>query len=260
MSGIPSQIAQTLVTSGAVNRYAVNIPVVSVGTTSVGQTVYFNNNILGTVFGVDAGTNTITMDASITTAIPSGGVLQVSSSDWTVVTLLNFNIGSTNYFLSDAYTPLTIGGVGGDEYTALGDFLNISEFVEDYKATEGTVSIEISGIPAKTRFIDIIQNEKFKGASVRVYKAFLTSNSLRDVQEYRLRFQGIISNYNIEENTDLLKGESTNTLLLTGTSLYTSFSRYLGGQKTNQADRQRYVPTDSTFNNVVALEGIPEFG
>jgi hypothetical protein len=257
MSGIPSQIAQTLVTSGAVNKYAIDIPVVSVGTTSVGQTVYFNNNILGTVFGVDAGTNTITMDASITTAIPSGGVLQVSSSDWTVVTLLNFNIGSTNYFLSDAYTPLTIGG---DEYTALGDFLNISEFTEDYKATEGTVSIEISGIPAKTRFIDIIQNEKFKGASVRVYKAFLTSNSLRDVQEYRLRFQGIISNYNIEENTDLLKGESTNTLLLTGTSLYTSFSRYLGGQKTNQADRQRYVPTDSTFDTVVALEGIPEFG
>jgi hypothetical protein len=256
-SGIPSQQAQTLVTSSAVSKFAVDIPVVSVGTTSIGQTVYYDNNILGTVFDVDTANSTIGIDASITTAIPSGGVLQVSSSDWTTVTLLKFNIGNTNYFLSDAYTPLT---VGGDVYTALGDFLNISEFVEDYKATEGTVSIEISGIPAKTRFIDIIQNEKFKGASVRVYKAFMMSNTLRDVQEYRLRFQGIISNYNIEENTDLLKGESTNTLLLTGTSLYTSFSRYLGGQKTNQADRQRYVPTDSTFDNVVALEGIPEFG
>ena len=257
MAGIPSQIAQTLTTTSNVSVYAVDIPVVSVGTTSVGQTVYYDNNILGTIFAVDSGNSTISMDASITTAIPTGSVLQVSSSDFTTVTLLNFNIGTTNYFLSDAYTPLT---VGGDEYTALGDFLNVSEFVEDYKATETTVSIEISGIPAKTNFIDIIQNEKFKGASVRVYKAFFTSNSLRDIQQYFLRFQGVISNYNIEENTDLLRGESTNTLLLTGTSIYTSFSRYLGGQKTNQADRQRYVPTDSTFDNVVNLEGIPEFG
>ena len=256
-SGIPSQTAQTLIASSAVAKFALDIPVVSVGTVTIGQTVYFNNNILGTVFSVDVATNTIGIDAAITTAIPSGGVLQVSSSDFTTVTLLKFNVGSTTYCLSDAYTPLTIGGV---LYTGLGSFLNISEFTEDYKTTEGTVSIEISGIPGTNDFINIIQNEPFKGASVRVDKAFMTSSSLRLVGEFYLRFRGVISNYNIEENTELLRGESTNTLILTGTSLYTGLGRMMGGQKTNQADRQRIYAGDTSFNNVVTLSGIPEFG
>lgn len=255
--GIPSQTAQTLTTSGAIAKFSTDIAVVSVGTTKVGQTVYYDNNILGTVFGVDSGNSTISMDASITTAIPSGGKLQVSSSDFTTVSLLSFNIGDTNYFLSDAYTAIT---VVGEEYTALGDFLNMSEFVEDYKTTEGTVSIEISGIPASTDFIDIIQNQPFKGASITIWKAFFTSSSLRNADEYYRRFKGVISNYNIEENTDLLKGESTNTLILTATSLYTGLGRMLGGQKTNAADRQRYYTPDTTFNNVVTLSGIPGFG
>jgi len=255
--GIPSQIAQTLTTANVALKYSADIDVVDVGTSQLGQTVYYDNNILGTIFAVDSGNNTITMDASITTQIPANSTLQVSSTDFTTVTLMYFNIGETNYFVSDAYTPLTYGT---DTYIGLGDMINFSEFTEDYKTTEGTVSIEISGIPAKYDFINIIQNERFKGATIVIQKAFMTSNSQRQIDEVIPRFRGVISNYNIEENTDLLAHQSTNTLLLTATSLYTGFNRMMGGQKTNRADRQRYVLNDTTFDNVVALSGLPEFG
>lgn len=258
---LPGQTSQTLTTSANVSLYSSVIPVTDLGTTQIGQTVYYDSRVLGTIFDIDAGNTTITMAASITTAIPSGSVLYVSTSDFTTVTFIKMALGDELVYLSDAYTPITVTvGNTSVTYNELGSMLSVSSFTEDYKTTEGSITIAISGIPNRKRYIDIIQNSNVKGSDVEVFREFLTSNSLRPLLEESQRFKGLISNYNIEEDTDVINGISTNTIIFEVTSIYTNIGRTLGGQKTNGADRRRYYPTDTTFDRVKTLRGIPEFG
>lgn len=256
---LPGQVAQNLIANASVGLYSVNIPVVDLGTVQTGQTVYYDNRVLGTIFDIDVANSIITMDASITTTIPNQAILEVTADEFTTVTLVELLLDDTVYRLSDAYTALSYDN-GNVVYDELGSFLSVSDFVEDYKTTEGSITISISGIPNKKRFIDIIQNSKIKGGRVVVWREFLTSNSLRNQLELNERFYGLISNYNIEENTDVIAGQSTNTIVFEVSSVYTNVGRTIAGQKTNGADRRRYYPTDTTFDRISTLRGIPEFG
>ena len=258
---LPGQQPQTFVTTADANILTNTIPVNDLGTVQVGQTLYWNSNIVGTVFSTDVGNSTINTTAPLTYTIPSGSTVYASADDFAVVTLINLELGDETYYLSDAYTPLTFTqGNATLVYTEMGAFMSVSSFTEDYKSTEGTVTIELSGIPNKTKFINIIQDSKIKGGRATVYRSLYSTTDYQALGETYIRFAGLISNYNLVEDTDVIAGRSTNTIVLDCTSFYTNLARTIAGQKTNGSDRRRYYPTDETFDNVKNIRGIPEFG
>ena len=258
---LPGQVAQTLVTTANVAQFDNDIFVSSLGTVQTGQTLYWDNNIIGTVFGTDPANSKLTVTAPITNSIPSGSTIYASADDYAIITFINLELGDTTYYLSDAYSPITLSGDGETfDYTELGDFISISSFTEDYKSTEGSITIELSGIPNKTKFINIIQDSYVKGGRVTVYRGVYSTTDYRPLGETYIRFAGLISNYNLVEDTDVIGGTSTNTIVLDCTSFYTNLARTIAGQKTNGSDRRRYYATDETFDNVKNIRGIPEFG
>ena len=170
---------------------------------------------------------------------------------------VNMVLGDTTYYLSDAYNALT---VEGNEYTSLGALMSVSDIQDDYKSTQGTVTIAISGIPNTVDFMDIILNEKIKGGEINVYRAFFDTVTLEQQANAYLRYKGIISNYNVEENTDIINGVSTNTLVLTCSNVYTILSRKISGQRTNGASRRQFYPGDPSFDRVKSITALPRFG
>jgi len=171
---------------------------------------------------------------------------------------VDLNLGGTNYYISNAYDTIT---VDGNPYTELGAFLNVGEFVEDFKTTESTFDISLSGIPGGTRFIDIIQGAKIKGGEVSIRRAFFDTDNLNTIAgEVYLRYKGVVSNYQIQENTNFINGQSTNTLVLTIANVFTVLSKKVSGQRTNGSDRRRFFTDDQSFDNVKNLTTLPTFG
>ncbi len=171
---------------------------------------------------------------------------------------IDLQLGDTTYYLSDAYKPFTIES---NSYTDLGSLLSVSSFVSDYKTTQSTNSIAISGIPIGNDYNRIIQESKIKGGEVVIRRKFFDADTLLPLANSTyIRYKGIISNYHIEENADFLNGKATNTLVFECSSIYNVLSKKIAGQRTNSADRRRFYPGDISFDNVVNLLKLPEYG
>lgn len=187
------------------------------------------------------------------TAIPPvTGNVNVSSGIFVSMTL-----GDNTYRFSNAYKTLT---VAGQSYTDLGSLLSVGEFVYDYKATQNTLQIAISGIPNTTDYMNIIQSEKIRGGDVEVRRVFfdpLTGEPLAG-EEY-LRYKGLISNYVIEEEADFFAGYATNTLVFDCASVFSLLTSKVTGQRTNGSDRRKFFD-DPSFDNVKTLRTLPNFG
>jgi hypothetical protein len=59
--------------------------------------------------------------------------------------LLQIQIGTTTYYVSNSWKAITYDG---NTYTELGAFLGVGEFTEDIKTTNGDLNIALTGIPA----------------------------------------------------------------------------------------------------------------
>ena len=70
------------------------------------------------------------------------------------------------------------------------------------------------------------------------------------------RFKGIITNFSISEDTDILQGQNTNSISVTCASINTILENKVSGQRTTLVDRQRYFSGDLTFNRVADLHNV----
>lgn len=183
-----------------------------------------------------------------TTVTPVEGNVNIASA-----LFVELQLGDNTYHISDAYTRLT---VNGDVYTSLGSLLEVSDFVSDYKATQGSIQLVISGIPNQTNYTQIVQDSKIKGGSVSIRRAFFDPDTLELLSgEDYLRFNGVISNWALEEDTDFINGVATNTLVLECVSVYTVLTKRIAGQRTNGADRRRFFSGDISFDRVTYIAG-----
>lgn len=170
---------------------------------------------------------------------------------------VDITLGDTTYYLSDAYKPIE---VDSNTYTQLGALLGVSDIKSDYSATQGTTQITISGIPNNPNYTNLLLNSKIKGGEITVRRVFFDTDTLApSVGGAYLRFRGVISNYNIQEETDIIGGSSVNTLILECASVYAILQKKISGERTNGGDRRRFNPaTDTSFDNVVNINVIPE--
>lgn len=188
-----------------------------------------------------------------TTIAPVTGNTTISSGIFIKMTL-----AGTDYFLSNAYEPLT---VDGDTYTDLGSLLSVGDFTYDYKATQGSMVFAISGIPNTTNYMNLIQSQKIRGGDVEIRRVFFNPTTGEPLSgEVYLRFKGLISNYVIEEEADFIQGVATNTIVFECASVYSLLANKTSGQRTNGSDRRKYFPNDISFDNVKRLKILPGFG
>jgi uncharacterized membrane protein YgcG len=173
--------------------------------------------------------------------------------------LMELDIDGTTYYISNAYKPVTYNS---NTYTELGSFLSVTEFTEDIKATNGDISVVLSGIPSEQNYLGLILNTKIKGGTLKIYRGFFDQNTLElDTGQVYLRFSGIITNYAITEDTNTFLGEITNSVTVTCASINTILENKISGQRTNPADRKRLFPNDEVFDRVPELYNITfDFG
>ena len=172
--------------------------------------------------------------------------------------LIDLTLGSTTYYLSGAFKPITYDS---NTYQELGSFLGVGEIAEDIKATNGDIQISLSGIPSDQDYMSLILSNPVKGGVVKIHRAFFNDDMSVDSSNIFQRYNGIITNYAIAENTNVLGGENTNTVTVTCASINTILENKVAGQRTNLTDRQKYFPTDLTFQRVADLHRVQyDFG
>ena len=172
--------------------------------------------------------------------------------------LIDLTLDGTTYYISSAYKPVTYNT---NTYTELGSFLQISEFPEDIRTTNGDISITLSGIPSEQNYLSLILTTKIKGGTVNVYRGFYnTTTHELDTSEVYKRFSGIITNFAIQE--DFTAGKTLqNTVTVTCASINTLLENRITGQRTNPDDRVRLYPNDQVFARVPELYNISfDFG
>lgn len=187
------------------------------------------------------------------TDIISSGNVNIASA-----LFVELQLGSSIYRFSDAYDTIT---VDGDDYTYLGDLLSISNFQNDFSATQVNSQIIISGVPKGKDFAQIVLNEPIKGGDVSIKRVFFDVDTQLPISgaAYQ-RFSGVISNYAIEEDTDFFGGKFTNSIVFECQSVYAVLAKKITGQRTNGSDRRRFFSGDASFDRVNFLSEIPEFG
>lgn len=165
---------------------------------------------------------------------------------------IDLTLNDTTYYISSAYQPIT---VNGNVYTELGALLQVSDITENLKTTNGDVTISLSGIPSQANYMSLVLNTPIKGGSVEIRRVFFDPDTLEALpgQEY-LRYRGIIINYSIEEQTDFINGELTNSISVSCASYNKLLENKVVGQRTNGTDRKKFYPGDISFDRVKDLQ------
>ena len=172
--------------------------------------------------------------------------------------LIDLTLDSTTYYISSAYKPVTYDS---NTYTELGSFLQVSDFQEDIRTTNGDISLTLGGIPSEQNYLSLILTTPVKGGNISVYRGFYntTTHELDTNQVYK-RFQGVITNFAIQE--DFQPGSTlTNTVTVTCASINSLLENRISGQRTNPNDRARLFPNDLVFARVPQLYNVSfDFG
>lgn len=172
--------------------------------------------------------------------------------------LIDLTLDSTTYYLSSAFKPITHGG---NSYTELGAFLQISNIIEDIKTTNGDLNISLSGIPSEADYLSEVLNTPIKGGTVKLSRAFFEDDYSVSPSNIFQRFSGIITNFAIEEQEDIIAGKLSTTITIQCASIVTILENKIAGQRTNPTDRNKFYAGDGTWNRVPELQNVAfDFG
>jgi len=174
----------------------------------------------------------------------------------------NANIANTTgtaysvnlYTFSSSYTSDTIGGI---EYTPLGGLLAVGPQSSSLRVTSGDTSIQISGVSGNNIYAVLESQGKIRGAKIELTRGFFNNNYV--LANAVVRFTGIVTNYNIQEDRQEL--EDNFTVTLDASSYKTVLENRIAGRKTNKNSWQFFDSDDSAMNNVNSLAGFTfDFG
>jgi len=172
--------------------------------------------------------------------------------------LIKLTVNSTEYYISNAYAPLTYDG---DSYQALGHFLNFSDIQNDLRITNANLGISLSGIPkdageaglgSYNSFIQLILNENIKGSKVEIYRAFFDLNTLA-IADVSLRFKGYISNYSITDSRDENTQVESYTVAVNCSSIHAVLEKRISGRRTNPTDQRSLYANDTGMDRVIQI-------
>ena len=152
-------------------------------------------------------------------------------------------------YISDYHTAVSIDG---NLYTNAGKLLSVGEITSELKASASELTITLSGIPAGS--ISDVLTYDIKGSSIEIYRGFFNpvTHALLDLTPTAnptLKFKGIVTNYGISDDVDIVSGVAVTTISLNCNSIVEVLSNKVTGRRTNQVD----FPGESSMNRVLAL-------
>lgn len=164
---------------------------------------------------------------------------------------IDVQVGGNVYYMSSAYKPITIGS---NTYNELGTFLDISDFQDDIRQTNGDVTLSLSGIPSNEDYLAQILAEPIKGGNVTIKRGFFNiANAEIQTDQVFTRYKGIITNFSVQDDANRLKNTETMTISIQTSSINSVLSNQITGQRTNPEERKRIVAGDKIFDNIPNL-------
>jgi hypothetical protein len=160
---------------------------------------------------------------------------------------------STVLRFSDYIQTVTINS---EQYLGLGKLVGITTTTSELRNSNGSITITISGIP-DTSIAEIV-NSRIKGCPVQVYRAMFDSvtGELLDIVGNPVgRFFGIVDNYTIDEDYDIVTRTSSNTLALVCSSTVEILNNKIAGRKTNPTSQKLFYTEDVSMDRVPNLAG-----
>lgn len=152
-------------------------------------------------------------------------------------------------YISDYHTDITIDS---QVYTNAGKLLSISAINNELKASPSELSIALSGIP--TGSVSNIMTKEIKGSTIEIYRGFFNPTthallSLTPNDNPVMKFKGVVTNFSVGDDIDVISGVATTTIVLTCNSVVEILSNKVSGRRTNPRD----FPSESSMNRVIAL-------
>lgn len=145
----------------------------------------------------------------------------------------------------------------GETYSGLGKLLGVTSTNSEIRVSGGDVTITLSGIPNSS--IAEIVNSKIKGSSIKIYRVLfgggLDNPDYLDIPGNPIgRFNGYVNNYSLQEDYDIDTRTSTNTLVLTCSSIVDILGNKITGRKTNPSSMKKFYPSDVSMDRVPSIE------
>jgi len=162
--------------------------------------------------------------------------------------LMEITVDTVTYYVTTAWNDV---GFNGNTYLATGSLLSLGPMGEDIKANNGDLSITLSGIDQST--IYAVLEATIKGGEVVIYRAFFDDDYTLQASNVVQRYKGIITNYSISEDMNILQGQLTSTVTISVASITSLLENRINGQRTHQTDRVRFYPGDFSFLRVQDL-------
>lgn len=146
--------------------------------------------------------------------------------------------------------------VNGETYTPLGNLVGITSTTSELKNSSDNLTITISGIP-DTSIAEIV-NSRIKGCPVQIWRMMFNPNTLLPLSipgNPVGRFFGMVTNYALDEQYDVVNRSSSNTISLICSSKIDILSNKVAGRKTNPNSEKRFYPSDTSMDRVPNLVG-----
>jgi len=151
--------------------------------------------------------------------------------------------------LTNAASNVTVNGITFD---GMGSYLGVTTIQQDMKATSTDVKLSISGLVPEN--INIVLGANIKGSPIKIWRGFLDSDNqiltIGGVQQFFLRYQGIVNNIAINETFDSNKRERTATCIISSASMRLVLDSRVAGIKTNPSSWRAVYPTDTSMDRV----------
>ena len=170
------------------------------------------------------------------------------------IVLIDLTLDATTYYISNAYKPVTYNS---NTYTELGSFLGMDGITDDVKTSNGDMNITLSGIPSDADYMNIVLTSKIKGGQVVIRRGFMSETDLElDTGQVYTRYSGIITNFAITEDVDILGKQNTNSISIMVASLNQLLETKVKGQFTNPESRKRLFANDQIFDRIPELQNL----
>ena len=160
---------------------------------------------------------------------------------------VNLKLPSGGLKFSDYHKEFDVFGI---PYQPLGELLSVTTSTDDLRATPKDITMTISGIP--TGNVDDVLDERIKGSFVTIYRGLFdaeTARLLNIADNPAGKFQGIVSNFQINDDIGMGDDTGTVTIVFTITSIVELLNNKVNGRRTNPVD----FPAQQLMSRVGAL-------
>lgn len=170
------------------------------------------------------------------------GTWIVSSASTTSVTFASTATGaqvkagviSKVHKISNCATNVTYNN---STYTALAGFLDISEIQSNLANATDEIQVSLSAIPSD--YLAATLNTQIKGGTISIYRAFFDYTTKEIIAgQIHKRFDGIISNYSVQENLEVTgqSADVSHTITIIASSIMGVLENRYAGRRTNKQD------------------------